>query len=41
VRLKEAESMSDEELLDALSEQMTYEKIKIAFAEKLGRIILR
>ncbi|MEY4522564.1 MAG: hypothetical protein RIT10_1749, partial [Bacteroidota bacterium] len=27
--------------LDALSEQMTYEKIKLVFAEKLGRIILR
>jgi hypothetical protein len=40
-RLKLAGDMSDEELLDALSEQMTYEKIKIAFAEKLGRIILR
>lgn len=40
-RLKKADEMSDEELLDALSEQMTYEKIKLVFAEKLGRIILR
>ncbi len=40
-RLIDADNMSDEELTDVLAEQMAYEKIKIAFSEKLGRIILR
>jgi DNA primase len=40
-KLKRADELKDEELMDLLAEQMTYEKIKILFADKLGRIILR
>jgi len=41
VKLENAGNMSDEELMDLLAEQMAYERVKIIFAEKLGRIILR
>ena len=40
-RLQHANELSDEELMDLLAEQMAYEKVKILFADKLGRIILR
>lgn len=40
-RLQHADELSDEELMDLLAEQMAYEKVKILFADKLGRIILR
>ena len=40
-KLEQAESLSDEELMNLMAEQMAYEKVKIKFAEKLGRIILR
>lgn len=39
--LENAENLSDEELMNLLAEQMAYEKVKIIFSEKLGRIILR
>lgn len=39
-RLKE-EGLSDEDMMDLLAEQMAFEQIKIAFSQKLGRIILR
>lgn len=39
--LENAENLSDTELMDLLTEQMAYEKVKIIFSEKLGRIILR
>ena len=40
-KLEKAESLADEELMNLMAEQMAYEKVKIKFAEKLGRIILR
>lgn len=40
-RLQHAIELSDDELMDLLAEQMAYEKVKILFADKLGRIILR
>jgi DNA primase len=40
-KLQHADELSDEELMDLLAEQMAYEKVKILFADKLGRIILR
>lgn len=40
-KLEHTENLTDEELMDLLAEQMAYEKVKIKFAEKLGRIILR
>ena len=40
-QLEKADELEDSELMDLLAEQMAYEKIKIIFAEKLGRIILR
>ena len=40
-KLEKADELTDSDLMDLLAEQMTYEKIKIIFAEKLGRIILR
>ena len=40
-KLEQAESLADEELMNLMAEQMAYEKVKIKFAEKLGRIILR
>ncbi|MFN6015027.1 MAG: DNA primase, partial [Flavobacteriales bacterium] len=40
-RLREEAELTDEELMDLLAEQMAYEKVKILFADKLGRIILR
>jgi DNA primase len=40
-RLSSEESMSDQELMDLLAEQMVYEKLKIIFSAKLGRTILR
>jgi len=35
------EDLSDDALMEILAEQMVYEKLKIMFAEKLGRTILR
>ena len=35
------EELEDQELMEVLAEQMVYEKLKIMFAEKLGRTILR
>jgi hypothetical protein len=35
------ETFEDDDLLLLLSEQMAYERVKKAFSEKLGRIILR
>lgn len=40
-KLKFSEALSDTELMDLLAEQMAYERVKIIFSEKLGRIILR
>jgi DNA primase len=40
-KLQHADELSDVELMDLLAEQMAYEKVKILFADKLGRIILR
>lgn len=40
-KLENASNLSDEEIMAFLAEQMEYEKVKIIFAEKLGRIILR
>lgn len=40
-KLQHADQLSDDELMDLLAEQMAYEKVKILFADKLGRIILR
>ena len=39
--LKQPEKLSDEDMMILLAEQMTLEKVKLIFAEKLGRIILR
>jgi len=36
-----AENISNEDLLLLLSEQMTYERVKKVFSEKLGRIIIK
>ncbi len=33
--------LSDEEMMGLLAEQMAFERVKLVFAEKLGRIILR
>lgn len=42
LRIKLAqEDLSDDGLMEILAEQMVYEKLKIMFAEKLGRTILR
>ena len=35
------ESLTDEDMMALLAEQMAYERVKIVFAEKLGRIVLR
>ena len=40
-RLTSEDTMSDQELMDLLAEQMVYEKLKIIFSAKLGRTILR
>ncbi len=40
-RLEKADELTDQELTDLIAEQMAYEKIKLMFAEKLGRTILR
>lgn len=40
-KLQNADELPHEELLDLIAEQMAYEKIKLIFSEKLGRIILR
>ena len=37
---KEAE-LSNEELMDLLSEQVSLEQVKIIISEKLGRIVIR
>jgi hypothetical protein len=36
-----ASSSSDEDILDLLAEQMSYEKIKKSLSDKLGRIIIK
>lgn len=40
VRLQEPD-LSDEEMMGLLAEQMAFERVKVVFADKLGRIILR
>jgi DNA primase len=40
-KLADTDNLTDEMLMDLLAEQMAYEKVKILFADKLGRIILR
>jgi DNA primase len=40
-QLESNNDISQEELMDLLAQQMAYEKIKMIFAEKLGRTILR
>lgn len=40
-QLESNENLTQEELMDLLAQQMAYEKIKMIFAEKLGRTILR
>jgi DNA primase len=40
-QLETNSQLSQEELMDLLAQQMAYEKIKMIFAEKLGRTILR
>ena len=40
VKLQEP-NLSDEEMMGLLAEQMAYERVKLVFADKLGRIILR
>ena len=40
-QLESNSNLSQEELMDLLAQQMAYEKIKMLFAEKLGRTILR
>ena len=40
VKLQEP-NLSDEEMMGLLAEQMAFERVKLVFAEKLGRIILR
>ena len=39
VELAKNDSLSDEEMLFLLAEQMNYERVKKVFADKLGRII--
>jgi DNA primase len=41
IQLESNENLTQEELMDLLAQQMAYEKIKMIFAEKLGRTILR
>lgn len=41
IKLEKADGLTDQELTDLIAEQMAYEKIKLMFAEKLGRTILR
>jgi DNA primase len=41
IQLESSENLNQEELMDLLAQQMAYEKIKMLFAEKLGRTILR
>lgn len=41
IKLQESELLSDADLMDLLAEQMAYERVKIVFSQKLGRIILR
>jgi hypothetical protein len=40
IKLQEPD-LSDEEMMGLLSEQMAFERVKLVFADKLGRIILR
>ncbi len=40
VKLQEP-NLSDEEMMGLLAEQMAFERVKLVFADKLGRIILR
>lgn len=40
-KLEHTENLGNEEMMDLLAEQMAYEKVKIIFSQKLGRIILR
>jgi DNA primase len=40
-KLQAANDLEESELMDLLAEQMAYERIKMIFADKLGRIILR
>lgn len=40
VKLQEPD-LSDEEMMGLLAEQMAFERVKLVFADKLGRIILR
>ena len=41
LKLEDVENLTDTEMMELLAEQMVYERIKIVFADKLGRIILR
>jgi hypothetical protein len=40
VKLQEPD-LPEEEMMGLLSEQMAFERVKLVFADKLGRIILR
>lgn len=40
-QLEKADTLSDDDIMILLAEQMEYEKVKIMLAEKLGRIVLR
>jgi DNA primase len=40
-KLDHASDLEEMELMDLLAEQMAYERVKMIFADKLGRIILR
>jgi DNA primase len=40
-KLDQDDTLTNEQLMDLIAEQMAYEKVKIKLAEKLGRIILR
>ncbi|MCE2712152.1 MAG: DNA primase [Cryomorphaceae bacterium] len=40
-KLEHASELEEMELMDLLAEQMAYERVKMIFADKLGRIILR
>jgi hypothetical protein len=41
LKLEDIENLTDAEMMELLAEQMVYERIKIVFADQLGRIILR
>lgn len=40
-KLQDVDNLTDEDMMILLAEQMVYERVKLVFAEKLGRIILR